>query len=360
VAGLHVDTTLVTTGERVDLWISGGRFVAGPLDGVDTLAGGFAIPGLVDAHAHLALASPLSTGNEADRVRASARAHLDAGVLAIREPGGPGRASSAIGDDEGLPTVFTAGRFLAPAGRYLPGLAREVDDEGLAAAARDELAHARGWVKVIGDFFDDDGRLSVNYRTETLAEVAAAVHAAGGRITMHAMIPDSIQQAIDARFDGIEHGTVIEDPQIRAMAAAGIAWTPTALIDDILRDTGEAILGRDRAAWLEEATHGHGAAIRLAHQLGVRLLAGTDAGMTPHGVVADEIRLLHTFGLPATAALGAGSWDARDYLGLPGIQVGAPADLVVLPDDPREDLIVLDHPSLVLLRGHRVRQAGSG
>jgi imidazolonepropionase-like amidohydrolase len=71
-------------------------------------------------------------------------------------------------------------------------------------------------------------------------------------------------------------------------------------------------------------------------------------------VVAREIRLLHAFGLPATVALGAGSWDARDYLGLPGIETGAPADLVVFPDDPREDLTVLDHPSLVLLRGRQV------
>jgi imidazolonepropionase-like amidohydrolase len=351
---IHVETTLAETGEHAELWVSGGRFVTGPLDGVPTHAGGFAIPGLVDAHAHLALASPLATGSEAERVRASARAHLDAGVLVIREPGGPSRTSSTIGDDERLPTVFTAGQFLAPPGRYFPGLARQVSDSGLVAAALDELAHARGWVKVIGDFFDDEGRFAVNYRTETLAEVAIEVHAAGGRITMHATIPDSVQQAIDAGFDGIEHGTVVEGGQVLAMAANGITWTPTALIDDLLRDTGEGMLGRDGAAWLNNGMAGHGDAICRAHELGVRVLAGTDAGMNPHGVVAREIRLLHQFGLPATAALAAGSWDARAYLGLPGIEIGAPADLIVFPDDPREDLEVLDHPSLVLLRGHRV------
>jgi hypothetical protein len=70
----------------------------------------------------------------------------------------------------------------------------------------------------------------------------------------------------------------------------------------------------------------------------VKILAGTDAGMNPHGVVAQEIRLLHSFGLPAAAAVAAGSWEARAFLGLPGIEVGAPADLVVFPDDPLEDL----------------------
>jgi imidazolonepropionase-like amidohydrolase len=356
----HLQTTLAATGSTVDLWVDEGRFVAGPLEGATLHVGGFAIPGLVDAHAHLGMASPLATGSQHDQVRASARVHLDAGVLAIREPGGPSRTSAGIGDDEGLPTVLTAGRFLAPPGRYFPGLAREVGDSGLVAAAQDELAQAHGWVKVIGDFFDDEGRFSVNYSTETLAEVAAEVHTAGGRITMHAMIPESIQQAIDAGFDGIEHGTVVEDDQVRAMAAAGITWTPTALIDDVLRDTGDDLIGHDGAAWLHRGMAGHGDAIRLAHELGVRVLAGTDAGVNPHGLVAREIRLLHAFGLPGEAALGAGSWVARAYLGLPGIEIGAPADVVVLPDDPREDLTVLDHPSLILLRGRRVGAARSG
>ncbi len=79
--------------------------------------------------------------------------------------------------------------------------------------------------------------------------------------------------------------------------------------------------------------------------------------MTPHGVVAQEIRLLHAFGLPAAAALAAGSWEARPYLGLAGVEIGAPAGLVVLPDDPREDLSLLDHPSLIMLAGSKISQA---
>lgn len=327
----------------------------GPLDEATEFSGGYAVPGLVDAHAHLALASPSPEADDDERARASARAHVDAGVLAVREPGGPNRASAAIGGSDGLPTVVTAGRFLAPPGRYFPGLAREVGDGELVSAALDELGHSGGWVKVIGDFFDDSGKFSVNYRTETLIETAARVHEAGGRITMHAMVPDSIQQAIDAHFDGVEHGSVVEAGQVESMASAGITWTPTALIDEILRDTGGDMLGPEGGAWLTEGMSSHGAAIRRAHELGVRILAGTDAGMNPHGVVAHEIRLLHAFGLPAEAALAAGSWGAREYLGIPGVELGARADLVVFPDDPRQDLSVLDHPRLILLGGRIIR-----
>lgn len=281
---LLVETRLLPAGESTELWISSGRFVAGPLEDAVAFSGGYAIPGLVDAHAHLALASPAPGVGEDEAVRASARAHLEAGVLTVREPGSPNRASAGIERSEGLPTVITAGRFLAPPGRYFPGLAREVDDGELVTAAREELIHSSGWVKVIGDFFDDSGRFSTNYRSETLQETARHIHAAGGRITMHAMVPDSIQQAIDAGFDGVEHGSVLAVGQVEAMAAAQMTWTPTALIDDILRDTAESMLGRAGADWLRAGLNSHGDAIRRAHELGVRILAGTDAGMTPHGV----------------------------------------------------------------------------
>lgn len=352
---VHVETRVLPSGDLTDLWIRDGVFVDGPLDSHTIYAGGYAVPGLVDAHAHLALASPAPDADDDERARASARAHLDAGVLSVREPGSPNRASIGLGRSDRLPTVVTAGRFLAPPGRYFPGLAREVDDDMLVSAAMEELSHSGGWVKVIGDFFDEDGRFSTNFSTEALRESAMRVHEAGGRITMHAMIPDSVQQAIEAGFDGVEHGSIVEDGQIEAMASAQITWTPTVLIDDILRDSAEEMLGSDGASFLVAGLESHGESVRQAHELGVKILAGTDAGMNPHGVVAQEIRLLHAFGLPGEAALAAGSWDARTYLGLPGVETGAPADLVIFPDDPRGDLAVLDHPALILLGGELVR-----
>ena len=58
----------------------------------------------------------------------------------------------------------------------------------------------------------------------------------------------------------------------------------------------------------------------------------------------------------ATAAAGAGpgaaSWAARDWLGRPCLDEGAPADLVVFDDDPRVNLGVARHPALIVLR-HR-------
>ncbi|MDP9437009.1 MAG: amidohydrolase, partial [Actinomycetota bacterium] len=45
------------------------------------------------------------------------------------------------------------------------------------------------------------------------------------------------------------------------------------------------------------------------------------------------------------------------WLGAPGIVEGAPADLVVLDADPREDLRTLLDPTAVVLRGRVHRSA---
>lgn len=79
------------------------------------------------------------------------------------------------------------------------------------------------------------------------------------------------------------------------------------------------------------------------------MLAGTDSH--PCGTVAAEVEWLIKAGLPGSAALGAASWTARSWLGLPGLADGAPADLVAYDTDPTADPGVLRHPSRVIMGG---------
>jgi imidazolonepropionase-like amidohydrolase len=98
-----------------------------------------------------------------------------------------------------------------------------------------------------------------------------------------------------------------------------------------------------------------GAVVRAAFEAGVPVFAGTDAGGgIAHGRIAEEVRALAAAGLPAEAALAAASWAARDWLGLPCVEEGAPADLVVYDTDPRADLDTLARPQLTILRGRVV------
>jgi imidazolonepropionase-like amidohydrolase len=59
-------------------------------------------------------------------------------------------------------------------------------------------------------------------------------------------------------------------------------------------------------------------------------------------------------GVPAEHALGAASWDARGYLGFPGLEEGAPADVVLFEDDPRAGPTALRKPALIVLDGRVV------
>jgi hypothetical protein len=315
---------------RRDLFVVDGKFTFEPQADAETIhAGGYAIPGLVDAHAHLALNSPSPGGPVDDQIRASARAQLEAGVLAVREPGNPTRAARDIGD--GFPRTVTAGRFLAAPGRYFPGLAREVTPDDLPDAAADELAWSGQWVKVVGDFFGPEGTIVPSWPSEALAAAADAVHGASGRITMHCMTTGAVEMAIEAGFDCIEHGTKITTDLAEETGRRRMTWVPTMIILDPLRN----MIGPSGSADADLLLAGfadHPSMVRYGTEHGVRILAGTDAGMVPHGVVAEEIRLLAAAGLSPFDALAAGSWEARSYLGLPVIEEGAPADLVVYPD----------------------------
>jgi len=353
---LHLRGHVLPEGRVRDVYVVGGRITFESPGGVEPVVdGGWLVPGLVDGHAHLALASPAGPGaTEEERVEASARAQLAAGVLLIREPGSPGHASRGVGPERGLPRTTTAGRFLAPPGGYFPGLAREVVADQLPAAVSEEAAAGTGWVKLVGDFPDEHGRLTPNWESDALRVAAGAAHAAGARITVHAVMPETILAAVQAGFDAIEHGTGMPPDLVPELAVHDVTWVPTLLISDGVGDwarTGMAPSEGPRVeAWLEALP----ATVAAAAAAGVRLLAGTDAGMVPHGMVAAEVGQLVRAGVPNATAVAAASWEGRRYLGLPGLEEGAPADIVALPEDPRVDPGVLSRHSLTVLAGRLV------
>jgi len=357
---LHLRGVVLPDGVARDVFVVGQRLTFDPVeDAVTVQDGGYLIPGLVDAHAHLGLASPAPPGAPPEeRSRASARAQLAAGVLAVREPGGPDRASNGIGPHEGLPRVHTGGRFLAPPGGYFPGLAREVEASALPDAAEEEARASGAWAKVIGDWVGPDGRGRLNYRPEALAAAARRVHALGARIAVHTTCGEAVGAAIEAGFDSVEHGVGLGDDHIAAMAERGVVLVPTLLVASALLDAPGMMAGWGWARPTIEAALAacarHGEMARRAAAAGVVVLAGTDAGMGPHGMVRHEIGLLLEAGLPREVALAAGSWTARRFMGLPGIEEGAPADLVGYRDDPRGDPEVLARPSVRVLDGRRL------
>ena len=163
----------------------------------------------------------------------------------------PDHAFRHIGPEQGLSRTLTAGRFLAPPGRYFPGLAREVPSDQLAAAVAEEAAAGSGWVKVVGDFPDDRGQLAGTGNHQSSPAAVGAAHAAGSRIAIHAVLPETIRDAVDAGFDAIEHGTGMPPDLVPVLAARGMIWTPTLIIDDGVRQWARHAMARPEWAGVD-------------------------------------------------------------------------------------------------------------
>jgi imidazolonepropionase-like amidohydrolase len=102
-----------------------------------------------------------------------------------------------------------------------------------------------------------------------------------------------------------------------------------------------------------------GRAARLAHQAGVPIVFGTDAGVYEHGRNAGEFaELVERAGLTPAEALAAATTGAAHLLGLDNevgrIAPGFSADLIAVDGDPLADVHLLQHVGFVMVRGRIV------
>jgi imidazolonepropionase-like amidohydrolase len=355
---LHLSGVLLPDGEHRDLWVRAGRITFDRVPGAETVRrDGWVLPGLVDAHCHVGVGPGGRHVDDPAELRAQALAERAAGVLALRDCGSP-VDTRFLDDDPELPRIIRAGRHLAAPRRYMPGLALELAPEDLPDEVRVQARRGDGWVKLVGDWIDRDaGDLAPEWPAEAVRAAIAAAHEEGARVTAHTFGTDALPMLLDAGIDCIEHGTGLTEELIGRMGAAGTAVVPT-LVNTANFPSFAAAGEKKFPAYASTMRRLHaqaGAVVRAAHDAGVPVFAGTDAGGgIEHGLIAEEIRALAAAGLPAEAALAAASWGARDWLGLPCVEEGAPADLVVYDADPRADLDVLARPALMLLRGRLV------
>ncbi|TXL84557.1 amidohydrolase [Streptomyces sp. IB2014 016-6] len=340
--------------EERTFWVDGERLRAEPPSGasakqVETVVdGGWLLPGLVDVHTHPGTESPDDRFDEV-LLREHLSAHRDAGVLLVRTPGTAQRMPGWVDREPDLPRVRSAGRWLATPGRFFPAAGRDVSEDELAGAAVEEATAASGWCKVIGDWRWDEPAVPL----DVLQETVAAVHSVGGRVAVHCQTAEGSRNAVLAGADSLEHGMHLDPALLDLMASQGTAYVPTL---SAFAESAEVWRGREssvrRSNWLD-GWHGMNDNVRLAHEAGVTVLAGTDT--FPCGTVATESRWLLRAGLPTEEAIGAASWTARDWLGLPGLIDGAPADLVAYDQDPTSEPGILGQPKRVILRGRTVR-----
>lgn len=344
---LRVRGHALPSGEYVDLYADGDRWTTDPVPGAELVAEGWLLPGLVDAHTHPGAENP-GDPLDHDMLRADLRQHVAAGVTLVRSPGLAADPPEWFGQDPDVPRAFHAGPWIVQPGLFFDNAGRPTDHAMMPEVAAAQAART-GWAKIVTDWGPEDPHVP----WDVLKATVDAVHEAGGRLAVHSQVRDGGAAAVAAGVDSLEHGMCLDPDLLDQMARQGTALTPTlAGFQRHLPDIRTKPEG-PRKTWILNGIEALPYLAATAVEAGVTVLAGTDS--RPHGRILDEIRALADTGMKAHDALGAGSWTARAYLGLPGLEEGAPADAVVYAEDPRADLDQLETPVAVVLRGRRVR-----
>lgn len=351
---LHLRGVVLPETDPRDLWIADGVIVDSPPANALTVSTNcWIMPGLVDAHNHIALGVEGAISRE--RQREHALTDRDAGTLLIREVGSPAD-THWVDDEDDLPRMIRSGGHIAQPKRYSRNFAIEIEPGDLVAEVERQAAAGDGWVKLVGDWIERSaGDLTPLWSVDLAKAAIDRAHELGVRVTAHCFGEQSVAQMIAAGIDCIEHGTGLTDEVIAEMVERGTALVPT--MTNLENFPDYAAAGAKFPTYQQHMLDLHARrfeTIGKARDAGVQIFAGTDAGsVVSHGLIGREIELLTKVG-DAEFALGAASWRAREWLGAQGLGIGDSADFVVYDADPRVDVRVTQHPMAVILRGRIV------
>ncbi len=345
---------------------------AGALD----LAGASLLPGLIDAHCHVASDTARSPGfgpaaprhGESPRpdalrhyvLAAAAGRILRSGFTTVRDVGSDDDEASALKAAVELgvvpgPRILTCGRIVSatsPGGAIFGTMYREADGPWeMRAAVREQVRRGADFIK-----FMATGARSVvledpepaQMTLEEMAAITDEAHRLGKRVAAHAEGLPGTRLAIEAGADTIEHGLSLHrDPALLAtMAERGTVLVPTL---STFHDLAERFAQDFAPPLVEQAKRQLDEAVRTvlaARSAGLILALGYDSG--PPGAAANEAIRLVEAGLTPLQAVRAATVGSAAALGradLGRIETGAVADLVVVEGHPEDDVSVLTRPS---------------
>ncbi|MCX5610918.1 amidohydrolase family protein [Streptomyces sp. NBC_00047] len=357
---------------------------AGPRAAVEAQAGpavprlafpeGTLLPGLIDTHVHLALDAgpdPVKTLQAATDTELypgmaeRARRLLATGVTTVRDLGDRGGLAVRLRDEIAGrrlpgPRILAAGTPLTGPGGHCWFLGGEVEGaEAIRAAVRRNAESGVDLIKVMatGGGITKGGPpvWQAQFTTQELRIVVEEAKRFGLPVAAHAHGTEGIAAAVAAGVDTIEHctwmgrdGFDVREDLVAAIAAQGIAVGPAASPD--WRGFAERF-GRERAEEMFDR-------IRWMAQRGVRLLPGTDAGVS-RAVFDDFVSSLEFFehiGLTPAEIIDLATTGAAQALGISHdtgrLAAGYRADVLVVDGDPLSDLRALRSVRLVLAGGH--------
>jgi imidazolonepropionase-like amidohydrolase len=181
----------------------------------------------------------------------------------------------------------------------------------------------------------------------------------GVPVAAHAHSAAGIRAAINAGARTIEHGTFIDDENIKLLKEKGVFLVPTLYVGDYYLNEQP---GSEAQAKMNELTRKyraqHMAAVGKAIKLGVKVGVGTDYVGFPVKQGVRELGLLVEAGMTPMQAIQAATRVNSELLGwqdsVGTVEAGKLADIIAVPGDPLRDLSVLERVSFVMLGGRQI------
>ncbi len=327
------------------------------------------MPGLIDSHVHLGFdGGP----NPAARMRSetdeqqlvlmlhSARDLLGVGVTTARDLGARAYLDVVVRDAiaAGLargPRMVVAARPVTVTGGHCWYMGGEADSEDeLRRMVRTHHKRGADLIKVMstGGFMTTGS--APWYAQFTRTQLAVIVEEAGRvdkPVAAHAHGLEGIRRAVEAGVTTLEHCSFVtetnerrfDEPLAARIAERGIFVCPTVSVNApyVAELTGIVV----------------GEHLKAMYEMGVRLIAGTDAGIdnTPHHQYVGRLEYLVTLGFRPADVLAMATTEAAAALGVDAITgrlaPGFDADLIVVDGDPSTDIAALGKLRRVIARG---------
>ena len=189
---------------------------------------------------------------------------------------------------------------------------------------------------------------------EELTAIIDEAHRLKRKTAAHAHGDLAARAAIKAGIDSIEHGSFMTDETLGLMKTRGTFLVPTCLAAEYtggkLERFPPAIAAKAKAALAA-----HDDMFRRALKSGVKIAFGTDSGVSPHGINAQEFGHMVRLGMSPAAALRTAGPSAAELLGLADrigtLEKGKEADIVAVPGDPLKDIHLTEKVFFVMKGG---------
>jgi imidazolonepropionase-like amidohydrolase len=387
------ETSILVRGERIESVQPGA--MALPVGArLIELGDATCLPGLIDSHTHLTdETSPTqysdqfrwNTADYAIRSTVYASRTLQAGFTSVRNLGDGDNASVALRNaiNAGVvsgPRIFTAGGAIGSTGGHADGTdGYRADLQGDPQAASGIINGAEDAWKAVRQHYNDgvdlikimpsggvlDESSSVDNAQMTIEEIKAVVAAAhdyGFTVAAHAHGAEAIRRAVIGGVDSIEHGTFMDDADMKLMKEHGTWYVPTIIAGRYVQEMAakpgyyppQVAAKAMQVGPLIQATAGK------AYKAGVKIAFGTDAAVYPHGRNAKEFVYMVEAGMPAAFALQAATKNAAELLkqsrNLGSVESGKFADIIAVDGNPLDDIALMQHVDFVMKGGAVVRQ----